>query len=299
MNRSTAALLKKIARTMVRLVAATVLLYVVVLVLAWRFQERIAFPSPSDDMPAPSAFGLDDGRVVAVHTSDGITLAGWYLPPNPAPPPSHQAPGLIWFHGNLETVGSIASVLRDFRPTGVGLLALDYRGYGESGGEATEAGVYEDAEAAWQWLAGQPGIDSTRIAVYGRSIGSAVGLYLTTTHTVRAIVLESPFTSGLGLAREHAGLVPPALVEVSLDNLERAGRLDIPLLVIHGTDDRLAPITMGRAIADTGRAEQFLVLEGASHSTTYERGGDRYRQAVHEFLNRHLGGAMPLTGSQP
>jgi pimeloyl-ACP methyl ester carboxylesterase len=295
-NPSTAAFLGKIARMMVRLVVATVLLYVVVLVLAWRFQERLAFPAPSGDLPSPADFGMDDGLIVAVQTSDGIMLRGWYLPATPTGEPRQRTPGLIWFHGNMETVGSIATVLRDFRPSGVGLLALDYRGYGESGGAATEFGVYRDAEAAWAWMTARDDIDSTRIAVYGRSIGSAVGLYLATVHDVRAVVLESPFTSGIGMAQEHAGLVPPELIDLSLDNLERAGRLAVPLMVVHGSADRLAPVEMGRAIADTGRAEQFLVLEGASHSTTYERGGDRYRRAVHEFVNRHLG---TDTGSAP
>jgi alpha-beta hydrolase superfamily lysophospholipase len=288
-NPSTTAFLRTIARMMVRLVVATVLLYVVVLVLAWRFQERLAFPAPSGDLPAPAEFGIDDGLVVSVHTADGITLKGWYLPATPTGEPGQRTPGLIWFHGNLETVGSIATVLRDFRPAGVGMLALDYRGYGESGGEATEFGVYRDAEAAWAWMTSRGDIDSTRIAVYGRSIGSAVGLYLATVRSVRAVVLESPFTSGIGMAQEHAGLVPPEMIDLSLDNLERAGRLDAPLLVVHGSDDRLAPVAMGQAIADTGRAEQFLVLEGASHSTTYERGAEEYRRAVHDFLNRHLG----------
>jgi alpha-beta hydrolase superfamily lysophospholipase len=295
MNPSTAAFCGKILRLMVRLVAATVLLYVVVLVLAWRFQERLAFPAPSGDLPAPADFGMHDGQVISVETADGITLRGWYLPPAPMLERERRAPGLIWFHGNLETVGSIATVLRDFRPAGIGVLALDYRGYGESGGDATEFGVYRDAEAAWAWMTSRPDIDSTRVAVYGRSIGSAVGLYLATERTVRAVVLESPFTSGIDMAREHAGLVPPDLIDLSLDNLERAGRLRVPLLVVHGSDDRLAPIAMGRTIADTGHAEQFLVLDGASHSTTYERGGERYRHAVQDFLYRHLG----TTGSTP
>jgi alpha-beta hydrolase superfamily lysophospholipase len=299
MNRSTAAFLKKIARTMVRVVAATVLLYAIVVVLAWRFQERIAFPAPSGSLPAPAEFGMPDGEIVSIETADGVTLSGWYLPPDPPPRRQALAPGLIWFHGNIETVGSIAAVLRDFRPPGIGVLAIDYRGYGESEGQPTEAGVYRDADATWAWLSHHEGIDSTRIAVYGRSIGSVIALYLATERTVRAVVLESSFTSGAALAREHAGLVPPALVEVSLNNLERAGRLHVPLLVIHGSDDYLAPIAMGRAIADTGRAEQFLVLEGASHSTMYERGGDRYRDALHAFLNRHLGVTTPDERPQP
>lgn len=287
MNRSTAAFVRKIARTMVRLVVATILLYAVVLVLAWRFQERLAFPGPSGDLPSPGEFGMPDGRIVTIETADGVRISGWYLPPAPHTSGT-RSPAMLWFHGNIETVGSIASVIRDFRPPGIAVLAIDYRGYGESDGEPSEQGVYRDAEAAWDWLVTQPEVDSTRIAVYGRSIGSAIGLYLATHRPVRAVVVESAFTSGIEMAREHGALVSPALMDVSLDNLARAGRLTVPLLVIHGSADRLAPIGMGRAIADTGRAEEFLILEGATHSTMYERGGDRYRATVHAFLNRHL-----------
>ena len=288
MNRSTAAFLRKIARTMVRLVVGTALLYAIVLVLAWRFQQRLAFPGPSGALPAPAEFGMADGRIVSIETADGVRISGWYLPPTPPAARGGRSPALIWFHGNIETVGSIATVIRDFRPRGIAVLAIDYRGYGESEGEPTEEGVYLDAEAAWDWLAVQPEVDSTRVAVYGRSIGSAIGLQLATRRAVRAVIVESAFTSGIDMAREHGALVSPALMDVSLDNLDRAGRLRVPLLVIHGSGDRLAPLAMGRAIADTGRAEEFLVLEGATHSTMYERGGDRYRETVLAFLNRHL-----------
>jgi hypothetical protein len=273
----------------VRLLVLAALIYATVLVLAWRFQQRLAFPAPSGALPEPSQFGLVDGAVVTVTTADGVELRGWYLPP--AAPVSGGAPGLIWFHGNMETVGSIASVLAEFRPEGFGVLALDYRGYGESGGTPTEDGVYLDAEAAWSWLTDRPEIDTGRIAVYGRSIGSAVALYLATQRPVRAVILESPFTSGWEIAREHYALVPEGLVELGLDNLERAGRLSAPLLVIHGTDDLIAPFEMGRAVAEAGRAEQFLVLEGTGHTSTYEEGGQRYRNAVHDFLARHVGPA--------
>lgn len=275
-----------LAKWAVRVLVAGGLLYATVLVLAWRFQERLAFPAPSDDLPEPAQFDMPDGVTVTVTTADGIQLRGWYLPPSGEV--AGRAPGVIWFHGNLETVGSIAEVLADFRPAGIGVLALDYRGYGESAGTPTEEGVYLDADAAWAWLSRRPEIDSTRIAVYGRSIGSAVALYLATERPVRAVILESPFTSGWEIAREHYALVPEGLVELGLDNLERARRLSAPLLVVHGTEDLIAPFEMGRAVAEAGRAEEFLVLEGTGHTSTYEEGGERYRDAVHRFLERHL-----------
>ena len=275
-------------RLAVRALVLLILAYAAVIVLAWRFQDRLAFPGRGGRLPTPAEFGITDGQAVSVETSDHVTLRGWYLPPSPPPPGGGSAPGLIWFHGNVETVRSIADVLRDFRPPGIAVLALDYRGYSESGGTPTEAGVHRDAEAAWAFLASRPEVDSLRIAVYGRSIGSAVGLYLATVRPVRAVVLDSPFTSAHAMARTHYAPVPSSLVDLSLDNLSRAARLTVPLLVFHGTDDLLAPFAMGEAVARAGRAEELVALPGAGHTTTYEVGGSLYRDKMHDFLRRHL-----------
>jgi fermentation-respiration switch protein FrsA (DUF1100 family) len=268
--------------------AALAIIYALVVLLAWRFQDRIAFPGPRGLLPAPAAVGIPDGELITVTTEDGIALRGWYLPPNPAPPGGGLAPGLIWFYGNMETVGGIAPVLREFRPPGIGMVVLDYRGYGQSGGNPTEAGLYNDAEAAWRFLTERPGIDSTRIAVYGRSVGSAVALYLATERPVRAVVLESAFTSGREMADKHYAMLPSSLLQLRLDNRARAERLTVPLLVFHGTDDWIAPFEMGHAIAKAGRAELFVPLGGSGHNETYTVGGAMYRDTFHAFLEKHL-----------
>lgn len=265
-----------------------VLAYLLITALAWRFQDRLAFPAPNARLPTPAAAGIPDGQRITVTATDGVALHGWYLPPKPAPPSGASAPGLIWFYGNMETIADIAPVLRAFRPPGIGLVVLDYRGYGESEGSATETGVYLDAEAAWSYLSHRTEIDSTRIAVYGRSIGSAVALHLATARPIRALVLESAFSSGQAMARQHYAFFPSWLVSLELDNVERARQLTIPLLSIHGSDDWIAPIEMGRAVAAAGDAEEFYVIEGAGHNDTYAMGGEAYRKRVHRFLQEHL-----------
>ena len=268
--------------------AAGLVAYLLIALLAWRFQDRMAFPGPKAPLPTPQSLGIADGERVSITTTDSVTLRGWYLPPNPLPSDATRAPGLLWFYGNMETVEGIAPILRAYRPPGVGVLALDYRGYGSSDGTPSEAGVYLDAEAGWQFLATRAEIDSARIAVYGRSIGSAVALYLATERPVRSVVLDSPFSSGRAMAEEHYPFLPQFLNRLSLDNLKRAGELTVPLLVFHGTDDRIAPIEMGRAVAQTGRAETLVEIEGAGHNDTYLLGGEMYRERLHEFLTRHL-----------
>jgi len=271
-----------------KVLVGLLVVYALIVLLAWRFQERLAFPGPNAPVPDPETLGVTGAERVTVTTADGVRLAGWYLHPQPGPAGGARAPGLVWFYGNMETVADLAPILSALRPPGVGVLVLDYRGYGGSEGAATEDGLYRDADAARTFLTSRPEIDSTRLAVYGRSLGSAVALYLATTYPVRAVVLESPFTSAREMVDEHYAIIPPTLLHLRLNNLERARALQAPLLVIHGAEDGIAPLEMGRAVAEAGGAEELFVIDGAGHNDTYAAAGARYREVMHGFLERHL-----------
>jgi dipeptidyl aminopeptidase/acylaminoacyl peptidase len=257
----------------------------------WLFQDRLAFPGPNSPATSPADAGIPEGETVTLLADDGVVLRGWYLPPNPASTPLY--PGVIWFYGNMETVHDLAATIRWLRPPGMGLLIMDYHGYGQSEGKATEQGLYRDAEAAWTFMVERPEIDTTRIGVYGRSLGSSVGLYLATERPVRAIALDSPFTSGRDMAAEHYRFLPRHLLRLELDNAKRVRLLRIPLLVFHGTEDVIAPYWMGKTIAEAGRAEELVAIEGAGHNDTYLMGGNAYRDRLHAFWREHLGGSEP------
>lgn len=274
--------------TLLKVLAAVMVAYAVVVLLAWRFQERLAFPAPNAPVPNPASYGISDGQVVTTLTADGLRLRGWYLPPAPTPAAGSTAPGLIWFYGNMETVNALAPLLGALRPPRIGLLVLDYRGYGQSEGKPTERGLYSDAEAAWEFLTHRPEIDTTRIAVYGRSLGSAVALYLATERPIAAVVLDSPLSNAREMADQHYGIIPTSLVRLRLDNLERVSRVEAPLLVFHGTEDRIAPTQMGRAVAEMAPNGRLMLLQGAGHNDTYTFGGERYRIEFHAFLAEHL-----------
>jgi fermentation-respiration switch protein FrsA (DUF1100 family) len=258
--------------------------YLALCAFVWRYQDRLAFPGPRTRLPDPDEFRIPNAERIGVTTTDGVVLRGWYLAPEPRPAEGQRAPGLIWFYGNMETVAFIGPLLRDLRPPGTGMVVLDYRGYGESDSTATEQGVYRDADAAWQFLTQRPEIDAARIAVYGRSVGSVPALYLATTRPVRAVILDSPFTNAREMASAHYAFLPRFLIHLSLDNRERAARLSAPLLVFHGTKDRIAPISMGEEIARAGRGE-LVRIEGAGHNDIYDVGGQTYRDRMWTFLS--------------
>src|SRR5213082_4286218 len=276
-----------------RIFVGLVLAYVVLVILAWRFQERLAFPAPRAPLPDPQRVGVANGEKVEVTMEDGTRLVGWYLastilhqPPQPSRPPP-PSPALLWFYGNGETIAANWPIVREFQPPGTAVLVVDYPGYGGSAGRATEARLYGAADAAYAALVGRPGIDPGRIYVYGRSLGTAAATWVAARHPVAGLILESPFTSAAAMTRQLYALLPRFIVRLSLDNLGRMRQIRCPVLVLHGDADRLVPIAMGKDVAAAAPGPVELVLiHGAGHNETYDRGGRAYRDKIWEFISR-------------
>ncbi|HEX4574831.1 MAG TPA: alpha/beta fold hydrolase [Gemmatimonadales bacterium] len=266
-----------------RLAGGLALGYVLVVLLAWLLQERLAFPAPRAPVPDPRRLGIANGERIELVAADGTKLAGWYLPPGDGA--AGRRPGLLWFYGNAENVAALGPLLRDFQPAGSALLAIDYPGYGGSGGRATEAGLYAAADAAYAALARRPEIDARRIYVYGRSLGSAVATYTAVRHPVAGLILESPFTTAAAMARHLYRFLPPLPLRLALDNLAHIRRVHCPVLVFHGTADRLVPTAMGMQVAAAaGGPVEVVLIQGAGHNDTYALGGRDYRDKVWAFV---------------
>lgn len=255
--------------------------YLVVLLLLWALQERITFPAPRAPLPDPARV-LGYGERIELTMKDGTRLAGWFLP---AEDGEGASAALLWFYGNGETIGAIWPVIRDFRPPNAALLVVDYPGYGASGGRATEAGIYEAGALAYRALASRPQVDPKRIYVYGRSLGSAVATRTAAAFPTAGLILESPFTSARDMAARTYRIFPLFLVRLKLDNLATIQRVHGPVLVFHGTADRLVPMEMGRRVAAAAPGpKEFVMIEGAGHNETYAFGGPSYRDRLAAFV---------------
>lgn len=255
-------------------------MYAGLVVLLWTFQDRIAFPAPRAALPDPRQV-VGSGERIDLTMQDGTRLAGWYLPPAH---PAAAFPALLWFYGNGETIAAIWPVIRDFRPPDAALLVVDYPGYGASGGRTTEAGIYEAGALAYQALAARPGVDPNRIYIYGRSLGSAVATRTAAEREVAGLILESPFTSAREMAARSYRIFPLFLVRLRLDNLATIRQVHCPVLVFHGTADRLVPMDMGRRVAEAAPGPvEFVMIRGAGHNETYEVGWKAYRDKIAAF----------------
>lgn len=257
-------------------------IYVAVVALLWAFQEKLTFPAPRAALPDLSKT-IGYGERVELRMKDGTVLVGWYLPPRRRPSPPSAA--LLWFYGNGETIAAIWPIIRDFRPPHAALLVVDYPGYGASGGKASEAGMYEAADLAYDAILARAETDPRRVYVYGRSLGTAAATHLAVTKPVAGLVLESPYTSAKGMAARHYRMVPTALVRLRLDNIGRMPSIRCPVLIFHGTADMLVPIQMGRDVAAAaGGPVEFVMIEGSGHNDTYDMGGKAYRDKLASFV---------------
>jgi fermentation-respiration switch protein FrsA (DUF1100 family) len=238
--------------------------------------ERRFIYYPSRTLAAdPGSFGLAF-RDVAFTAADGVRLHGWLIP-------GRTPTTLLYSHGNGGNIAGRIPIVRLLRDQlGVGVFMYDYRGYGRSEGEPSEAGLVQDAIAARAALL-REGVAAEHIVYFGRSLGSAVTLDLALAHPPRGVVLESPLASVRAMANT---VVPGAgyLFRTRWDTLGKIPRLRAPLLVIHGDADETIPYAQGRAVFEAAPPPKtFFAIRGGRH---YEMEGawPEYWAAWRTFL---------------
>ncbi len=158
-------------------------------------------------------------------------------------------------HGNGELIGDLSPFLR-FTELGFAVLLVEYPGYGRSQGSPSQATVTETLVAAYDTLADQPEVDRSRIIALGRSLGGAAVCALAAERPLRSLVLLSTFTSLRAMAKRF--LVPGFLVRDPFDNLQVLQSYPHPVLVVHGTEDRLIPHAHGERLASAAANAQLV-----------------------------------------
>lgn len=204
-------------------------------------QRSMLFPKP------PAALGLDPppgAEQVWLPTSFGKVEA-WYLPP--AAPASTRAPLLMFTHGNGELIDFWPSEFEPPREWGMGVLLVEYPGYGRSEGNPSERSIGETMLAAHDWARAQPGIDPNRIIPYGRSLGGGAAMALAAQRSAPALILESTFSSVAAFARGF--WAPDFLIRDRFDTLSGVRAFKAPILVLHGSNDEIVPPQHGADIA--------------------------------------------------
>ena len=203
-------------------------------------------------------------KPVRFSAKDGASLAAWVIPPASS---DSAALWVLVSHGNA---GNITYAKRlDFyarlRAIGVGVLAYDYRGYGESEQRAiNEEGLYLDARAAYEYLRHVRGVPANRIVIFGHSLGTGVAVELASGNEAAGLVLEDPYTSIPDVGQERYPFLPVRLIAANrFETIKKIDRISMPKLFMSAEDDAIIPFAHGRAVFEKAKQpKQFVTLHG-------------------------------------
>ena len=226
---------------------------------------------------------------VQIPTPDGLTLSGWYCPVE------NPRAVVLFSHGNAGNVSHRSEMLTVWtQRLNVTVLAYDYRGYGNSQGTPSEAGLVADARAARAWLAERAGVVQQDIVLCGRSLGGAVTVQVAAADGARGVILESTFDS---LSEVADSKFPYTQVGSVLNNeypsAQLIGNYHGPLLMAHGTDDVTIPIEHGRKLYQAAnQPKEFFEMPDTTHNwfPSYS-----YLATVSRFIDK----LPPETGKRP
>ena len=235
------------------------------------------FPDPARISPVEA--GLSGVAEVELKTGDGETLIAWYA--------KAQAgqPTILYFHGNAGNAAVRAEKIETMRIGGAGVFYLNNRGYGGSTGKPTEPANVADAITAYEHLR-SAGIAAGDIVLYGESLGSGQATQLAGQRTVRAVVLEAPLTSTVDVGKRTYFFLPLGLLlSDQYRNIEHVTKVKAPLLVLHGEQDEIIPVAMGKRVyAAANEPKKLELFEGGHHSDLFDHGAwERVRAFLAEL----------------
>ena len=183
-----------VIRAMIALFITVVAVYALLIICMALFQRKLMY-HPVAGAVTPAMFGLSDFSDQIIPSDDGTKLQLWFREPDAG------KPTIIYFHGNAGNLGNRIPQLAAFAQQGLGVAAISYRGYGQSGGSPSESGIFADARAAVRWVKSR-GIPLANIAFFGESLGTGVAIRMATEFTPKYVFLQAPYTSVAGRAAE-------------------------------------------------------------------------------------------------
>ncbi|UBF25650.1 alpha/beta hydrolase [Kovacikia minuta CCNUW1] len=263
--------------------------------LLLRQNRLIFFPSPTiETTPGDLNLVFEDVWISvetprrSVPTQSGVfkhQLHSWWIPAKDA-----EQGVVLYLHGNGYNVGANLAQAFQFHQVNLSVLLIDYRGYGQSMGSfPTEATVYQDARAAWNYLTQERGISSKQIILFGHSLGGAIAIDLALEHPEAAgLIVQSSFTSMRAMV-DHIGqfrLFPvDLLLTQQFNSISKVRSLKLPVLYTHGTADTLIPSAMSELLyAATPEPKRLYLIANAEHNNIPEVGGSSYLQELKDFV---------------
>lgn len=195
---------------------------------------------------------------------------------------------ILYFHGNTGSMTRWAAIAEELTTFGFDVFLPDYRGYGKSKGMRTEELLYSDALMCYQKVLEL--FPDNRICIYGRSLGSGMAAWLAARVKPAGVILETPYDNMLEVARHHSRIIPVKLfLRYTFRNDIHLRRASAPILIAHGTRDKIVPYKLGislyQTVKDSGNAK-MLTIPGGHHGDL--NGFPVFRKALERFFDKHF-----------
>ena len=255
--------------TFKRLFRSLLIIYIFLMVYVYFVSDSMMF------LPHPP-FYKDGTSIIKLVTDDGKHISAKYLKHD------DSAYTILYSHGNSEDIDDIQSILRDFYDRGFSIISYDYHGYGTSEGKPTELNTYRDIEATYSFLTDTIHVPSNRIIAVGFSLGNGPTTYLAAKNNLAGVVLQAPFVTAFRVVTHI-----PILPFDRFPNIKNIKSIQKPILIIHGTNDDTIPFWHGKKLFELANKPKYhLWVEGAGHFDITEKGGQKYWDAVDNFVQK-------------
>jgi hypothetical protein len=273
-------------------ISLIVIFYLGIVALLFLFQERLVYLPTRTWVATPAEVGLPYEEI-SFEAADGVKLSGWFVPARPA------RGVVLFFHGNAGNISHRLWSLEMFHRLGQSVFIIDYRGYGQSEGRPNEQGTYLDAEAAWRYLVEKRQIDPAEIIVFGESLGGAVAAWLAQTHSPRALILVSTFTSVPDIGAQVYPFLPVRwLARINYNTLVRLPEINCPVLIVHAPADEVVPYHHGQQLFEAAKQPKaFLKIDG-NHNEGIIMSAAQYEAGLADFIAKYSDRRPPTDDRQ-
>lgn len=251
-----------------------------------------------------------NAQEVFVPNATGRKLRAWYFPVNADGTkdgtPSKPQRTILLCLGNTGNISVMLPYVRILHEAGFCVLTFDYQGFGASEGEASCLSLYSDASSMFEWLVKEKGCQPKDIGVFGVSLGSVLAIAIAADKNAGAVAVEDVFVPEDMIASQF-GPNPDALTSMAIaaartlvfekvNPVKNAARLQCPLFLLHGANDRLLPPSGTlKVAAAAGPATRVWIMENVGHAPeSLEVNDEEYADQLVSFYQQAFADALQL-----
>lgn len=245
-------------------------------ILGFNLDRLIVFEPNNIQKPIIKEF-KNKTQIKQFQSNDKLNITYWHIAG------SKKLPTILYCHGNAENISHFQERVKFLAENGYEIFMIDYRGYGESEGFPTEAGVYSDTEQMIKHLKTEYGIDRKNLVIWGHSMGGGVVSEVTSKMEFKAVILEATFTKLAEMKTYAAEFRSSNKVEEALrrafytlipttqkfENINKIAKIHSPLLVLHSKPDEIVPYEMSVELVKKNKNANLYISETGAHEEPY------------------------------